>query len=121
MEPRVSLIVLRTADVERVLRFYRALGLVFVQEKHGTGPTHFSATLGSTVVEVYPARTDREPDRRAPGATMVGFAVESLDVTLATLRREGARVITEPKDMEPRRAVVEDPDSRAVELTQALQ
>ncbi|HZV00744.1 MAG TPA: VOC family protein [Planctomycetota bacterium] len=117
--PRVSLIVLRARDVERTLEFYRALGLKFVEEKHGSGPVHFSSTLGSTVVEVYPARSGPEPDRRAPGATMLGFAVESLDVVLAAVRAFGVRVLTEPKDESPRRAVVEDPDARAIEITEA--
>lgn len=92
IEPRASLIVLRARDVERTLAFYEALGLRFVQEKHGSGPIHFSSTLGSTVVELYPASKDVEPDRRAPGATMVGFTVESLDRALAAAGRMGANL-----------------------------
>lgn len=49
---------------------------------------------------------------------MVGFAVASLDRALAALRGVGARILTEPKEAGSRRAVAEDPDARAVEITQ---
>ncbi len=118
-EPRVTLIVLRAQDVERTLAFYRALGLTFAQEKHGSGAVHYSSTLGETVIEIYPGKPGPEPDRRAPGATMIGFAVVSLDGVLAAVRALGSTVVTKPKQGDSRRAVVEDPDGRAVEITEA--
>jgi lactoylglutathione lyase len=50
----LSLVVLRCADLERTRRFYEALGLTLTPEQHGSGPRHYSARVGETVVEFYP-------------------------------------------------------------------
>ena len=121
--PTLNLLVLRAADVQASLRFYQALGLSFVQEQHGTGPVHFSCELGAMVIEIYPARARGggagAPDRRDAGATIVGFRVESLAAVIDALAREGAVVLTAPQDTPwGKRAVVSDPDGRAVELNE---
>jgi hypothetical protein len=53
----LSLLVLRSSRLEAMRTFYEALGLTFVEEKHGAGPVHYSAQLGSTVLEIYPGET----------------------------------------------------------------
>ncbi|RYE83338.1 MAG: VOC family protein, partial [Myxococcales bacterium] len=65
-----------------------------------------------------PGADGHAPDRRAAGATLLGLRVADLDETLARLTHAGARVLT-PLQLTPHgpRAVVEDPDGRAVELT----
>jgi len=114
----LSLVVLRARDLEQTLAFYRALGLSFVREQHGSGPVHYSSQLGPTVLEIYPGKAETEPDRRAPGATMIGLAVDGFDDALAAARARGSKILSEPKGNGiPRRAVVEDPDGRALELT----
>jgi lactoylglutathione lyase len=40
--PSLNLIVIRAADLDKSLAFYRALGLEFAQEQHGTGPVHYA-------------------------------------------------------------------------------
>src|SRR2546426_1675331 len=50
----ISLVVLRSADVERARVFYEALGLRLTEEQHRDGPRHYSATLGAVVLEIYP-------------------------------------------------------------------
>jgi catechol 2,3-dioxygenase-like lactoylglutathione lyase family enzyme len=117
-ESVLSLVVIRAREVERALAFYRALGLAFVREQHGTGPVHYACSLGATVIEIYPATTESEPGRRAPGATMLGFTVEAIEPVLVSVRGLGARVLTEPKTGSAGRWVVEDPDGRSVELTE---
>jgi catechol 2,3-dioxygenase-like lactoylglutathione lyase family enzyme len=109
----MSLVVLQSADLEAAKDFYSALGLEFVEEQHGSGPRHFSTTLGSLVLEIYPRRTDRPS---APAR--LGFRVPSLDQTLEVLRRRRARIVREPTDSPwGRRAVVDDPDGNQIELT----
>ena len=112
--PTLSLVVLQARDVESAREFYSRLGLSFIAEQHGTGPRHYSATLGQLVFEIYPRRAD------APSAPQrVGFRIPSVDETVETLRRRGTRVVTEPKPSAwGRRAVVEDPDGNRVELSQ---
>src|SRR6266498_3293777 len=109
ISPTLSLLVLRTAKLEATLAFYRALGMEFVQEQHGSGPAHYSCQLGGTVVEIYPGSDGTAPPRQSGGATMLGFRVASVDATVATLQQLGAEVVTAPKDSPwGRRAVVAD-------------
>jgi catechol 2,3-dioxygenase-like lactoylglutathione lyase family enzyme len=116
MTPTLSLIVLRAADLEATRAFYAALGLPLAEEKHGDGPTHYSCDLGGTVLEVYPGTAGTAPPRSAGGAVMLGFRVASLDEALARL---AAPVASGPRPGPwGRRAVVLDPDGRAVELSE---
>jgi catechol 2,3-dioxygenase-like lactoylglutathione lyase family enzyme len=50
------IVVLRARDVDATRTFYEGLGLIFVEERHGTGPRHFAADAGAWVLEIYPAR-----------------------------------------------------------------
>ena len=52
--PAPNLLVLRAADLAASRRFYEALGLEFVVERHGKGPEHLAASLGEFVFELYP-------------------------------------------------------------------
>ena len=109
----LNLLVLRVRDVQAAKQFYSLLGISFVQEKHGTGPTHFAAELGTFVFEIYPYR---------PGQPTVplrlGFQVPKFDATIASLRERGAKLLNEVQPMANGfRAVVEDPDGNAIELT----
>src|ERR1019366_2289596 len=54
--PTLSLLVVQSADVEAAKDFYSDLGLSFVEEKHGKGPVHWSATAGALVLEIYPCQ-----------------------------------------------------------------
>jgi hypothetical protein len=57
--------VLKTGNVERLLAFYRALGIGFVEEQHGRGPLHYSASLGAPCSKYThrPGRTPRQQPR----------------------------------------------------------
>jgi lactoylglutathione lyase len=113
----LALLVIRTANISRALEFYRALGLVFVEEQHGAGPMHFSSDLGGVLLEIYPGKPGAAPERMSAGATMLGFRVDSIDRTLSALVALSTHVLTGPvESARGRRAVVEDPDGRAVEL-----
>ena len=117
--PALSLIVLRTSQMEASLVFYRALGFAFVEEKHGSGPVHYSTQLGPSVLEIFPGEESPELNRKASGATMLGLSVASVDETVSALTILGAQVVTVPTDSPwGRRAVVVDPDGRGIELSQ---
>ena len=119
--PSMSLIVLRTGTIEAMLAFYRALGLTFVQEQHGTGAIHYSTVLGEVILEIYPAEAGQAPDRKTGGATMIGIKVKSVDAVVEALQNMGIKPLSPPKDSAwGRRATVLDPDGRLIELTQAL-
>jgi lactoylglutathione lyase len=117
--PALSLVVLRTAKMDATRQFYHTLGLQLNQEQHGAGPVHFSCASGNTILEIYPAADGTAPERKSGGATMLGFSINSLDVLLSVLKSQATPVIGEPKDSPwGRRAVVLDPDGRAVELSE---
>jgi lactoylglutathione lyase len=109
----LTLVVIRSRDLEKLAKFYSALGLSFVRHQHGTGPEHLSAQVGETVFEIYPAARPEE----STIATRLGFSVPSLTTTLNELRGLNATVIAEPSDTPfGRRAVVKDFEGHKVEL-----
>jgi hypothetical protein len=112
----LSLLVLKTCQLESVRQFYAALGIAFSEERHGTGPVHYAGRVGDAVLEIYPLPDGGTP---ADATTRLGFAVEQLAEVVQTLRSSGTPVDSEPRaTSRGLRAVVRDPDGRAVELTQ---
>lgn len=120
VKPLLTLLVLRVADVDRSLAFYKMLGFEFIEEQHGTGPIHYSCELGSVVIEIFPGKPGHAPDRRDSGATLIGFQVANLDEIVGEMKASGATIITDVQESTwGRRAVIQDPDGRAIELNQA--
>jgi catechol 2,3-dioxygenase-like lactoylglutathione lyase family enzyme len=113
---KLGLLVLRASDAARTRRFYEALGLSFSVEQHETGALHYSCELGDTVLEIYPGHGAHAPEANSGGATMIGLSVGDLDAAFTTATAQGARVRRAPSENQ-RRAVLEDPDGRVVELT----
>jgi predicted enzyme related to lactoylglutathione lyase len=112
----LSLLVLKTQQMERLLSFYSSLGIELTEEKHGNGPAHYAGRIGDAVIEVYPlSKKDLPPD-----VTMrLGFTVEKLERVMHSLKAIGTTIITEPQATKwGVRAEVQDPDGRAVELYQ---
>lgn len=113
--PSLSLLVLKTHQMEAVRRFYAALGVEFQQEKHEKGPIHFSGPMGNTVLEIYPL----PPDRTSDATTRLGVVVDDLSQVLETLVAKGLIGRKQPQETEWGLLVMlRDPDGRAVELTQ---
>lgn len=103
---RLNLLVLRCQDIELSKRFFGALGCRFVEEKHGTGPTHYSCTMGAVVLELYPTRAESSAGVR------LGLCVDDLAVVLERVAQLGAAV----ESSADTHAVVVDPDGRRVAL-----
>ncbi len=119
--PTLSLLVLRVADVEASLRFYSALGFVFVREQHGSGLLHHSCETGNVVIEIYPIKAGAVQESKAADATMIGFTVVDLDATLNTLHDSNQRETPTPKVADWGRWVnVSNPDGRVVQLTEVI-
>ncbi len=112
----LSLVVLKTRQVNALRDFYGSLGIELAQEQHGKGPVHFAGRVGKVVLEIYPLP---EGGTAADGATRLGFTVERLAEIIQALQALGTPVVTEPQNTEwGLRVVVRDPDGRAVELYQ---
>lgn len=119
----VASIVIFSDRLEETVSFYRALGVPLADEDHGDGLVHAAGEIGGVHVAVFGAEgAGASPGWRARGSTFVGFWVPSLEKILATLpalASLGVRVLVAHQEMEwGCRAVVTDPDGRAVELNQ---
>ena len=113
MTTAISLVVVRTEDLERAREFYDLLGLALVSEQHGSGPQHYSFTSSGTVFELYPAGAAK-PDI----STRLGFTVPDGNSVVDRLKTAGHDIAASPKGRGSEVcAVVIDPDGRKVELT----
>lgn len=114
-EISMSLLVLRSPDIERTAQFYRLLGVHFERERHGGGPEHFAGQVGSVVFEIYP---------QGEGADTVGvrlgFQVASVDAAVEAARQNSETVLASPRRSRwGYCAVLADPDGRRVEIGEA--
>lgn len=112
--PRLNLVVLRVADIERSAAFYRLLGLQFTKHAHGTGPQHYASETENFVFELYPST----PENPVSSSARIGFVIDDVDAAANSLSSvPGAKLIAAPKNSHwGRRAVVADPDQHHVEL-----
>lgn len=111
---KLTLLVLKTRQVEALKTFYGSLGIEMIEEQHGKGPVHYSGQVGDGVLEIYPL-----PDGTsvADETTRLGFSVDALDQVIQTLKTCNTPIASEPKATQwGQRAVVRDPDGRSVEL-----
>jgi predicted enzyme related to lactoylglutathione lyase len=110
----LRLFVLRTSNTEKLAEFYSHLGLSFDYHKHGNSPFHYSATLGKTVLEIYPlAKNQIEADKNI----RIGIEINNFDETISKLKE-----LQIPFSLEPTQtdfgfmAIISDPDERKIEI-----
>ncbi|QDW26600.1 glyoxalase/bleomycin resistance/extradiol dioxygenase family protein [Pedobacter sp. KBS0701] len=110
----IRLLVLRTGDTKLLADFYSLLGIQFEYHKHNNSPYHYSATIGVTVLEIYPlAKNQIEADRNL----RLGFGIENFDQVMITLKTLQVDFSQEPTQTEfGFMAIIIDPDGRKIEL-----
>ncbi|MDC0740780.1 VOC family protein [Polyangium mundeleinium] len=104
----LSLLVIRTSDIDAAKRFYEALGLLWREERHEGGPRHDSCRVGATLLELYPAK-------EAPrGRMRLGFRVDDPARAAEAAIAAGGRW---RRDAHPGAGIIlQDPDGNDVEL-----
>ena len=108
-----NLLVIRSADIERSVHFYKTLGLHFSKHAHGNGSEHYAAESNGFVFEIYPHRKHYDEVSQI----RFGFRVDDVDAIVEQLLDLGVTVCQEPCDSPwGRRAVVNDFDGYTVEL-----
>ena len=113
----LNLVVIKSARPEQVLGFYQLLGLAFVQEQHGKGPVHWATESNGAVFEIYPY----EGELSGCDTVRLGFAVPLLNDVVRAIQENNHVVSSAPKQTPwGLRAVVRDPDGRAVELIEQV-
>jgi len=116
LTPSISLLVLKSSQMEVLCDFYRLLGFDFVEEQHGKGPVHYAAPLDAGVLEIYPLPDEKLTDT----TTRIGFNISDINSVVEAVASAG-EVVSKPKATQwGVRAVVRDPDGRMVELCETL-
>ena len=110
----IRLLVIRTPDMSTLANYYTLLGLTFEYHKHGKSPYHYSATIGTTVLEIYPLakeQTASDKDLR------LGFALDNFEATITLLKETQIPFVAEPTQTDyGYMAIISDPDGRKIEL-----
>ncbi len=105
---KLSLLVLRCKDIEASKSFYQLLGLSFVKEKHGNGPTHYSCEHDDFVLELYPNKEESPLDNNR-----LGFKVSDINTVIKNI------AITDTYEFSGKTIhVTTDPDRRKVEISE---
>jgi len=109
-----NLIVIRSANMEALAKFYSALlDVELTKHRHGQGPEHYGCELGFFCFEIYPKRSDEDDTT----AVRLGFLVDSIRDAFARLGRFEYNVVSSPKESPwGVRAVIDDPEGHRVEL-----
>jgi hypothetical protein len=103
----LSFVVLRSNDPKQLRKFYEAIGLRFKVEKHGRGPTHYAASVGAVVLELYPTKSSRY------GGATIGLRVSSISTIRRRLIKSG-----HVRSLIPgREDALHDPDGNYILLT----
>jgi len=111
---KLKLLVIRTADMVKLVEFYQLLGFGFAYHKHGNSPYHYSAAVDGTVIEIYPlGKNQTEADSKL----RLGFELDDFDKAISLLKEAEVEFISEPLQTDfGFMAVVVDPDGRRVEI-----
>lgn len=102
----LNLLVLRCLDIKQSKEFYEKLSFLFIEEQHGKGPIHYSAMIGSLVLELYPLGKSNIDNVR------LGFTIDNKSI----LEDENIEIVSEYSFNDVITYVVVDPDGRKVEI-----
>ena len=105
---KISLLVIRCQDIEVSKDFYQLLGLSFVKEKHGNGPTHYSCEHDGCVFELYPNKGESPQDNNRLGFKVEGLVSIIKNISVTSSYEFAGNIIH----------VLTDPDGRKVEISE---
>jgi uncharacterized glyoxalase superfamily protein PhnB len=113
-------LILYSSNLSKTVEFYTKLGLPLEHEDHGSGPVHYACELQGAHIAIFESKPGDALKRGFGGATQFGLQVDSVDETFQIAIKAGAKVIIEPQSAPwGKRAIIEDPDGRPLELNQA--
>jgi lactoylglutathione lyase len=111
----LNLLVLRAHEPQRLADFYSGFGLHFDQERHGSGPVHYCAKAGETLIEIYP----RTGGNNGTSEARLGFSTPCLDAAIDVALKGNGRLISGPsRSCWGYRAVLQDPEGHKIELVE---
>lgn len=107
----LAAVVFNCRDLDKSVKFYRALGVDVRETKHG-GTVHFTCSLAGVHFALYPGEV-----AGPQSACQLGLMITNLDGSLVALKALGATILA-PPTQKPwgMTATIEDPDGRKIEL-----
>lgn len=112
---RISSLVLYALDVTATAEFYRQLGVEF----HPAGPGRLVADVSGCRFAIAPSSTGDTARQGGAGTVMPGIDVASVDTVIGRVVTAGGTVLRAAETLDwGRRAVLSDPDGRAVEIVE---
>lgn len=114
-------LILFCQDLPACVAFYRALGVPLQAEDHGSGAEHFATELGPTHFALFAAQGDAAtqgaPTHRSAGSQFFGLTIADLESAVDRALQAGAPLVETIRTFPwGRRALIQDPDGRVVEL-----
>lgn len=79
----LTLLVLKTRQMDRMRTIYSAFGIELIEEQHGKGLLHYAGRVGELVLELYPSPDDASS---VDSTTCLGFAVENVTKVVDALQ-----------------------------------
>ena len=114
---KVASLMLYAINVEATARFYRSIGVDLGEVSGGRAV----GDVDGCRIAIVSATSGDAAGPGVGGTSMPGFEVDDVDAVVVEIRAAGRRILREPELLDwGRRAVVSDPDGRAVELIQRL-
>lgn len=111
----VSSLMLYALDVTATSEFYRIIGIDLTLAPSG----RVIGDVSGCRVAIVPAPSGDAAMTGAGGTTMPGFEVPSVDAVVGAVIAGGGRVLRQAETLDwGRRAVLSDPDGRAVEVVE---
>ena len=103
----MNLLVLRCKSITLTKDFYEKYGFIFIQEQHGSSPTHYSTSINGLTLELYPSTQNFPVDSCRLGFSLSNFRELSESMSANIKQRNGNDVF-----------ITIDPDGRKVVITQ---
>lgn len=109
----LAFLTLYAKHLEETAALYRILGMEFVEEQHGSGPVHLTATAAGIALEIYPGEGGNCP------GLILGFESADLDDVRQRLLAAEIRLHADIAERHGlRRLIALDADGRRVLVTQ---
>ena len=109
-----NFLTLFASDMERTADVYRAIGLSFINEKHGEGPIHLAHEKDGFVLEIY------QKSQAICDGMMLGFEASDISETRAKILQTGANLVKDIAKIDGvDRMIVADPEGRQIYIQQA--
>jgi predicted enzyme related to lactoylglutathione lyase len=106
--------------MKEMVRFYRAIGLPPVKQFTHDDALHVQCRAPGFDLWILEGGPGKAPKPHGAGSTWLCLKVTGLKAAVAGAKRAGGTVLFERESPGKRRAVVLDPDGRAVDLTEAV-